>query len=248
MLARIRLRPYKQGSRSAMALARYLRVKMIKLEDSQFMPRSRDTIINWGNSSSYYEYPRIINHPSAVAIASNKLKTFHKLDENSLVNIPDYCLHKDNIHCLNSDKVVVRHTLTGHSGQGIEVYKKTDELPDAPLYTQFISKKNEYRIIVVNGRVVDRKQKRLSQDAPEGRSKYIRNASNGWIYAREGLEYTEGLDEMSIEAVKTLGLDFGAVDIALSNDGLLYVFEVNTAFGLEGTTIQLVGDAIRRML
>jgi glutathione synthase/RimK-type ligase-like ATP-grasp enzyme len=41
---------------------------------------------------------------------------------------------------------------------------------------------------------------------------------------------------MAVAAVNTLGLDFGAVDIAECGDHAV-VFEVNTAPGIDGTTV-----------
>lgn len=245
MRSRVRLAVYKQGSKSAKALAEYLGVKRLKVVGSTFVPRQKDIVINWGNSG-YLAY-NTINRPEATTIASNKIKTFQALDRAG-VNIPELSLHKDNCQYLLADKIVVRHTVTGHSGEGIEIIPQGEELPEAPLYTGFIRKKNEYRVIVVDGQVVDLKQKLLASDAPEDRSRYIRNLANGWIFARDNLEYVEGLNEIGIEAVKALGLDFGAVDVISDREDNLYVLEVNTAFGLEGTTIELVGEALKTMI
>jgi glutathione synthase/RimK-type ligase-like ATP-grasp enzyme len=66
----------------------------------------------------------------------------------------------------------------------------------------------------------------------------IRNYSNGWVYARAEIAPSEELLLSSIQAVKLLGLDFGAVDIGHRLiDNKFFVFEINTAPGLEGTTL-----------
>ena len=45
-------------------------------------------------------------------------------------------------------------------------------------------------------------------------------------------------DTIAVNAVKALGLDFGAVDIIYNEkENQYYVLEVNTAPGLEGTTL-----------
>jgi D-alanine-D-alanine ligase-like ATP-grasp enzyme len=44
-------------------------------------------------------------------------------------------------------------------------------------------------------------------------------------------------DQLSVEAVAALGLDFGAVDIIEDKEGNFYVLEINTAPGLEGHTV-----------
>ena len=73
----------------------------------------------------------------------------------------------------------------------------------------------------------------------------IRNHANGWVYTRAEILPSEELLSSSIEAVKLLGLNFGAVDIGHRLiDNKLFVFEVNTAPGLEGTTLDKYSKAI----
>lgn len=249
-MPRIRINSYKAGSKSARALADYLHVKILKQENSKFIPRRWDIIINWGSSREIATMmtTKVINTPFAVQRASNKLSTLIILRDE--VSVPRFTTDAQEAYD-NYKRVFVRQTLTGHSGEGILVVDVNDDvelLPVAPLYVEAIVKKNEYRAIVVNERIVDLKQKRLSLEAPEERSRYIRNLKNGWIFSRDNLEYIEGLNEIAIKAVKVLGLDFGAVDIITDRDNKLYVLEVNTAFGLEGQTISLVGDAIKEMI
>ncbi|MDD2273968.1 MAG: hypothetical protein PHH29_17115 [Desulfuromonadaceae bacterium] len=243
----IRIRSYKSGSKSAKALANYMNVLILKQTNSKFRPRLSDVIINWGSSQPIGSTCSTINYPSSVTYASNKLLSFNKLNEAG-VSIPRFTTDI-NIADANYERVFVRHTLTGHSGEGIEVINTGSQcLPNAPLYVEAIRKKNEYRVIVVDGEVVDIKQKRLSTDAPEDRSRYVRNLNNGWIFSRDNVEYVEGLNEIGIEAVNALGLDFGAVDIITDCNDKLYVLEVNTAFGLEGKTIELVGEALKKLI
>ena len=49
-------------------------------------------------------------------------------------------------------------------------------------------------------------------------------------------------------AVEALGLDFGAVDIILGKNGIWYVLEVNTACGLEGTTLEKYCEQFRKFI
>ena len=248
---RVVIRSYKSGSKSARALADYLGIRILKQEGSQFVSRENDVVISWGNSSSFgsnLRLGRVINKPENIQYASNKLKTFDTLCAFGVIT-PCYTTNPDTAKRLFK-RVFVRQTISGHSGEGIIVVDSEDveELPPAPLYVEAIAKKNEYRAIVVGDKVVDLKQKRLSSNAPDDRSKFIRNLSNGWIFARENIEYVEGLNEIAINSVKALGLDFGAVDIITDRNNTLYVLEVNTAFGLEGQTIELVGDALKELI
>jgi glutathione synthase/RimK-type ligase-like ATP-grasp enzyme len=65
------------------------------------------------------------------------------------------------------------------------------------------------------------------------------------VYARAEILPPEELLSSACKAVNLLGLDFGAVDIGHRLiDNKFFVFEVNTAPGLEGTTLDKYAKAI----
>jgi glutathione synthase/RimK-type ligase-like ATP-grasp enzyme len=236
---RVRVNPY-GASNSAKELSRYLGVKrLLSNGSSRFIGKHRDVVINWGNGKGNVGIARQINKLSNVQLASNKLSTFIALDRAG-VSIPWFSTNKseaeDSLYT-----IISRTNLYGHSGDGIVA-----GVVNAPLYVEYINKVAEYRAIVVGNEVVDFKQKKKKREVAHHPT--VWNLSGGYIMAREGIAKPDGIDVLAIVAVQALGLDFGAVDIIADGDGVLYVLEVNTAFGLEGTTIQLVGDAIRRML
>lgn len=249
-MSRVRINQYKP-SKSAKALSEYLGVKRLKTRGSTYRGRSSDVVINWGNGKGNVGNARQINKLQNIQLASNKLSTFSALDRAG-VSIPEYassCSIFD-----DSTIVVARTTLSGHSGEGI-VVGQPNELPYAPLYVKYIEKVAEYRVIVVGDTAVDTKKK-LKKSSPrdeEGNvieeeriehDPHVWNLEGGYIMARQGFEVTDELKQLGIDAIKALGLDFGAVDIIEDEEGKLYVLEINTAFGLEGTTISLVGDAL----
>jgi len=244
-MKRIRVLPYKMGSKSAKAISYYLGCKGLYTDTrSKFIGRVGDKIINWGNSSGISNDRGVtyINKPSAVKLASNKLATFKMLDGH--VSIPEYYTE---LPPINDNIYVARTTLYGHSGEGI-VVGASDFLPYAPLYTKYIKKVSEYRVIVVGSRAIDTKKKLKKRDYEGERDKYIWNHSNGYVFARDGFVLPDDVSTMAIKAVITLGLDFGAVDIIEDEDSNFYILEVNTAFGIEGQTLQLVCDALKEML
>jgi len=52
---------------------------------------------------------------------------------------------------------------------------------------------------------------------------------------------------VALAAVSALGLDFGAVDIIYNeHENQYYVLEVNTAPGLEGTTVEKYAEAFAK--
>lgn len=235
---RFRVQSYRPSD-SAKALSNYLSFPLLMSVGSRFRSRQSDIIVNWGNVRQVHASATYLNPLPAVKIATDKLQTFQALQAASVSIPPFYTSLSD----LDPDTTyVARTTLTGHSGEGI-VVGTPSELPTAPLYTTFLRKKYEYRAIVVGNQVVDIKQKLRRQDFDGERSAHVWNHSNGFVYARNDITIPDTLNQLAIDAIKAIGLTYGAVDI-INHRGILYVLEVNTAFGLEGTTTQLVGDAI----
>lgn len=254
----MKLYAYKQGSRSAAALAAALGIKRIKHEGGNII--IKDTpLINWGASKLA---PRIIgvavndegahdilNHPGAVARAANKLEAFKFLSVAG-VSVPEWTtsVRDASLWALNGVDVVVRHKLTGHSGEGIEILSAEqwnnreegdDVFPIAPLYTKYLKKKEEYRIHVFQGDAFFIQRKARKLDVPDDQVNWkVRNLAGGFIFANKDVQVPDVAKQEAINAVAALGLDFGAVDIILGMDGVFYVLEVNTACGLEGTTLE----------
>jgi hypothetical protein len=298
--------PYKAGSESAKVLAEAIGIKRIKHKGSKFKPSPDKTILNWGASKMPEELLvcNIINHPDAVALASNKLKFFgamdpenkgcavikHKKDggEHKIpvthryvdglgvgddCNIdPGYTIISMNkggdyprvprhvttkkgaefIIAVEGAPVVCRTVLNGNSGEGIVIANSVDELVDAPLYVRYVPKKQEYRVHVLNGEVVDVQRKARRKDVPDEEVNWmVRNHDNGFIFARgEDMgEVPEDVTVQALRAVKVCGLDFGAVDV-IYNDGQAkaYVLEVNTAPGLSGATLEGYVERLRNIV
>lgn len=150
-----------------------------------------------------------------------------------------------------SVKVVGRSTLTGHSGDGITIGVKGDDIlaRDAPLYTRYIGKESEYRLHVVGGSVIftQRKARRLEHADPNWE---VRNLANGFVYVAAD-RTNDATEQLAVGAVRALGLDFGAVDIIFGRREPYigpYVLEVNTACGLEERTAQKYAEALDNYL
>lgn len=196
-----------------------------------------DIVINWGSASKLKldkSPKRVYNSPEAVLRASNKLRTFKEFSEH---NVPTPAWTTDAEVAKGWDHTVFARTkLSGHSGDGIVIVPKGDDIPEAPLYTYYIFKEREFRVHVVNGRVIDT-QRKIRDTSREVTSWKIRSHENGFIFARNGLTADPELEQVAINAIAALGLDFGAVDIIQDKDNKYYVLEVNTAPGLEGATV-----------
>ena len=241
-MSKIRIHAYKQGSRSAKALATALGGKVLKREGSRYIRRAGDAVINWGDSGA--GNLSCYNLAGNVALAANKLAAFRKFKEMG-VSIPDFSSDKQGVRW--EGLTVVRHKLSGHSGEGIEL-RDAGDLPSAPLYVQYIPKKAEYRVHVVGKQVVliQRKARNPNCDNPNWK---VRNHDNGFIFVRNDVKAPPSVEEQALKAIAALGLDFGAVDIIWNDKQQKpYVLEVNTAPGLEGSTVDDYARGFRDLI
>jgi len=143
-----------------------------------------------------------------------------------------------------------RHLLRASQGRGLRHVGRDGVLQRAPMYTRYVRKADEFRVHVFDGQVIDVQQKRKRRDVPNDDVNYqIRNARYGWVFCRDGVQAPDSVLDAAIAAVAALGLDFGAVDIGYNRQrSMPYVFEVNTAPGLEGTTLDSYVMAFNRKL
>lgn len=243
--------PYKMGSTSARLLAHELGALRV-FPDRNYRPRSNHVVINWGNSTLPSWWGRahlaadFINIPQSVELATNKIKAFDAMLLEG-VNIPEYTTDKQIAKSWDGI-VVCRKTVTGHEGRGIVIANTPSEIVDAPLYTKHLRHKHEYRVHVFKGSVIDFTQKK-KRAGSETTSSLVRNSANNWVFCREGVTLPDDAKEQAIKAVDALFLDFGAVDIAYrERDNKAYVLEVNTAPGIEGTTLNSYSAAIKEYL
>jgi D-alanine-D-alanine ligase-like ATP-grasp enzyme len=77
----------------------------------------------------------------------------------------------------------------------------------------------------------------------------VRNHDNGFIFVRNDVDPDPQVVEQAVKAVVALGLDFGAADIIWNEkQKRAVVLEVNTAPGLEGSTINDYAQGFRQLL
>jgi glutathione synthase/RimK-type ligase-like ATP-grasp enzyme len=238
----LKILPYKLASASARELARALRVKRIR-PDGNYRPGPMTTVINWGNSRAFF-HSRMLNKAEAVKKASNKLTALVCMKAAGITT-PDFTADINVAREWQEDgfRVMCRTLLGSHSGNGIVVAQPDDELTRAPLYTKYTKKDKEFRVHVFKGRIIDVCEKRKRHGVDTTNS-LVRTLNNGWVYCRENVIIADVGKTLSINAVRALGLDFGAFDL-ISRGDKYYVLEVNSAPGLTGTTIQKYVQALR---
>lgn len=251
---------YKFGSKSVKALKDGLKevgieAKLIRKNNSRYTHDPLNhVVLNWGDSTEY-GYANCLNQPSAVGVASNKVATFKALTEHDVRAVPSF-FDKESAAKFLQGKVgrvvYCRTKVVGSQGEGIVVAHTVDELVDAQLYTGGLLDKGrkEFRVHVFNGKVLHVQQKRRRNGYKEDPnfSDEIRNIKGGWIFGILDVNIAEETKDTCIAAVAALGLDFGAVDVLQTPNGKGWVLEVNTACGLEGTTIDRYVAAIEEYM
>ena len=242
------------GSAGAGELARALGIRRIRHVGSRVRCNRQDTVINWGHAGALPDHVRgagrILNSPDRVALAANKQRFFSHCGAG--VRVVPNTTSRDVARGWNS-KVVCRHVLNGHSGEGIEIVEPGVDIPQAPCYTKYIVKESEWRIHIVNGQVIDATRKIRDPDFVGEPNWAVRNHAGGFIYARNSGQPSEDVVRQAVAAVEAVGLDFGAVDVMVSKpvrahpERLAYVLEINSAPGLVGTTVTNYAEAFRNV-
>lgn len=194
-------------------------------DDDIFTSRNSHGDVNWGRASADTELnPDISN-------STNKRIMRQLFRDNEVPTPPLYTPDE------------VRYALTGgfgdfigrpdyHSrGRGLwrvrterdlnRALRGTRRKMAATHFMEYMPHGHEYRVHVFNGKSIRISEKDFydthsyTTTKPTGEVKQVRKAAK--------------------KAVKALGLDFGAVDVLASNDGGVWVLEVNAAPGLGGT-------------
>ena len=217
---------------------------IIKHSKSKYIPKDTDLIINWG-IPPFNPLPNSLNQNARNA--SNKLTAFQLMSPRNKLRWTT-----DKEEAKTFKLCYCRTLLCSSQGRGIVVAMSPEGVVDAPLYTKGIIRvAGEYRVHVFKGQVIDVIQKKkLSTEQRElrgigGVNPYIRNHSNGYIFAREDISYPDSVKTVALNAIEDLQLDFGAVDVVVSGySGGAFVLEANSAPGLEGTTVQKYVEAI----
>lgn len=234
-MSRLYVFPYKATSKSAIAISDALDCYRINRTNSAFTYAEDKVVINWGWGDILPREVarcRVINKPEAIALAIDKKKAFQKFID-ARVKCPAYTTDKTTAKQWSNEgyRVYCRTTAHGSDGQGIVVTSpRSDSIPNASLYTRGISIRNEYRVHVVGDDIISYQKKVHTSDRTE-HNPLVRTTDGGWGFEVVEERYVpDNIDDECIAAVKSLGLDFGGVDVVQSEvDRMAYVLEVNTA-------------------
>ena len=184
----------------------------------------QDFLIRWGSTAGR-DAAITLNARDAVARAANKYEALRVMQDAGVRVVP-----------FSKNPAELQGTILGRSlnhtgGRDVRVYPAgmLDGMWRAHHhYTQFIPSSHEMRIHVCDGEMVRAQIKKGEEECDFP----IRNHDNGYTFVpfvrqRPNAERIQ----VAVDAVKALGLDFGAVDLLCGRDGRSYVLEVNSSAG-----------------
>ena len=222
--------------------------------------KSRVNIIRWGFVGDL-EGIQVRNRrffPDARAIqnCSNKLSTFRILRD-AHISIPKFYTTqaelRDAKYPLYSRKEY--HTMGKDIIMVHNLEEAIQQLRNGRYLVESISYKKEYRIHVINGKIVSMSKKYFRPQLWEelGKPKMkdlIRNNENGWGYYdfKDDENCPEDAKKEAIKAVATLGLLWGAVDIIRDKRDKNYILEVNSAPGLRDKRVDVYANEFKKIM
>lgn len=200
----------------------------------------RGNVLRAGRSSS------VRNHFLVTQRPLNKVEQFHAFTRAD-VTCPAYALTVEAARGIGCRTLFARTLINATNGRGIvEFESSAQDYPRAPLYTEYIPKKAEYRFHVFGDKVIDIQQKKKKREFNEDeRDTRIRNLHNGYIYSRDGIAPPDGAADLAIRAVAALDYQYGAVDLIYNEKrNQCYVLEVNSRPGIINSTCDSYANAI----
>lgn len=178
----------------------------------------------------------------------DKVEQFQRFREGKL-SAPKHCLEPSGIADFSFKRVVARTLTNSSEGRGIVVFEKGETPPRAPLYTEYIPKKKEFRVHVWNNEVIDVVEKRKRRNHSGERDDYVRNTANGYVFCRDNIIEPADIRDLALGAVRAINRTYGAVDIVWTEKlNKCFVLEVNSRPGMEGTTVEKYANAILKGL
>lgn len=252
---RVVMYPGFMSSSDAHAFKETLGVHLV-YRDRAYRAQPGDFIIGWGNSkepnwadSVIRNRNPVVNHWTAIANAVDKRVSLTILRDAGVSCIPfTTSKYTAETWWIGGHTIVCRTELRGMKGAGIVITTPKQQLPTAPLYTQFQSGCDEFRVHVAFGKVINFQQKKRKNGVKV--DQYVRSEENGWVFCRKGVTLPDVVGKEAIKAVKALGLDFGACDVLYylpTNKPM--ILEVNTSPGLDfGYGIEAYTEAFQRSI
>ena len=173
-----------------------------------------DVIINYGYSQLFKMNRNVtlINSPGSVAACINKLKTLTLLAIHN-IPVPDF-----GSKVKAEWGIAICHTkMEGRKNEGIEHWYRQDgqPIPPAYLYTNYYAHRGEYRVVVLNGKVVGRYRKVVDDEGM-------------WSLEVRDKRGFEDMDSACLRAARALGVKYAGFDVLAKRKDAFVIIEANS--------------------
>jgi len=190
--------------------------------------------------------PKVNRENIVYGDCKNKIEQYTFFKETNISALPFTTSQDEAKSWLEDGQTVVARCLTRASeGRGIVILEPGSPWVVAPVYTRYLKKKREYRVHCYKDQVVQVLEKRKRKEFTGERETKIRNTANGYVFCSENVAEPPGIRELALKAAQVTNSSFKGVDIGF-NEKLneLFVIEVNSAPGIQGSNVQRYIEAI----
>jgi RimK-like ATP-grasp domain len=200
-------------------------------------------LIRWGNRERVDYRPTITINPAyAIERATDKLASLERMRERGVV-VPNFSRDPRSLRAPYLSRSI-NHT----RGQDIGLCMQlgdASQYPTADFFVEYIPTAREYRARVVGNECV-----RVSEKVHTGDTytPWIRNYEHGHTFVSPHTRLNGFQESLAVAAVKAHGLDFGAVDLVVGDDGHTYILEVNTAPALAPRSAAAMLGGLTRLI
>lgn len=210
-----------------------------------------DMVFRWGTTTTVPGNPKVINKLSAMEkttdkrgfrlecakndLAPRSWGSFDELLENNPNGLDRSVLVRPAFHAKSQDMLLCTTLYEA---------KKAIQTVGKGYISEFIEKKQEFRVFIAQNRVVW-----VIEKFPENEEDLSWGCVQDGSFAYVGWsEWPMESVRVSLEAMKLSGLDFGAVDVMVDQTGKAYVCEINTAPYLTPYYRKAIGKVFRAII
>lgn len=199
----------------------------------------------------------VLNNPFEIDQYKDKLKALIKMERGG-VSVPKFNWYKQRDIL---DRGLLNYPLIGrtryhYGGSGFKFIRNEEELQkdyQSDYWLEYIDgeDKREYRVHVFRGEILRVQRKREKEEYDHVKLHNVcRSHNNGWYFSLCDIERThESVKREAINAVRSLGYDFGAVDvIRIPSQDKTVVLEVNSGCGLDNSGLELYAQKIKEWI
>ena len=242
------------GAKSCPIIAEEIDAEVISTENG-LPPTGTPWVIRWGTIKSIDPTLKVVNKSKAIEKSSDK-KEFRQVMQSeglcpktwfSLAEFTDEHYGASFVPQKPVQRVLIRPREHSRSESmflctGLsEANKAISDIGGSYYISEFIQKTREFRVMVVQGKVVwmIEKHPKSEEDVSWG---CVEEGTFDYVYWSE---WHMDSVRKALRAVALAGLDFGAVDVIVDPEGTAFVLEVNTAPWLSPYYARKIGKALK---